>query len=128
MSQATRYSYLPVSPLNTQWGLYVTGVGYSNVSPGSHYPYPGHPDLYHFTWEKGRVLPEFQVIYLIRGSGVFESAPTNPTNIVAGDVVSRAFHRVQGISAIAFRGEHRCHRYATQNGKGPSQSDMRECL
>lgn len=81
------FRYLPVSQRATQWGVYVTGTGCSGVTPGSRFPRTGHPPLYQFTWDKGRVLPEFQFIYLTRGGGVFESGPTGRIDVGAGDVV-----------------------------------------
>jgi AraC-like DNA-binding protein len=81
------FRYLPVNQRATQWGVYVTGTGCSGVTPGSRFPRTGHPPLYQFTWDKGRVLPEFQFIYLTRGSGVFESGPTGRIDVGAGDVV-----------------------------------------
>ena len=66
------FRYLPVSEQDKQWDFYVTGTGYSNVPPGSRYPCSVHPDLYQFAWDRGRVLPEYQVLYITRGEGVFE--------------------------------------------------------
>jgi AraC-like DNA-binding protein len=81
------FRYLPVARRAVQWGLYVTGAGCSVVAPGSRFPKIGHPDLYQFTWDKGRVLPEYQIIYLIGGTGTFESGPTGRLSVGAGDVL-----------------------------------------
>ena len=81
------FRYLPVSERAVRWGLYVTGVGCSHVPPTGRHPAPVHPELYQFTWDKGRVLPEFQVIYLTRGAGLFESGPTGRREVAAGDVI-----------------------------------------
>ncbi len=81
------FRYLPVSRRATQWGLYVTGAGCAHWAPQSKSPQSVHPELYQFTWERGRVLPEYQVIYLTSGSGVFESGPTGVCELTAGDVV-----------------------------------------
>ncbi len=70
-----------------QWGLYVTGAGCCCVAPKSPYPPRRHPDPYQFTWHKGRVLPEYQVVYIRRGEGVFESGPTGVKRIRAGSVI-----------------------------------------
>lgn len=85
--EADFFRYLPVNSRATQWGVYVTGTGCSGVAPGSRFPRTGHPPLYQFTWDKGRVLPEFQFIYLTRGNGVFESGPTGRIDVGAGDVI-----------------------------------------
>jgi AraC-like DNA-binding protein len=78
------FRYLPVSERDLRWGLYLTGTGYAVVPPEGRYPPHVHPRLYDFTWEKGRVLPEYQVIYITRGEGVFESAATGEKKVAAG--------------------------------------------
>lgn len=81
------FRYLPVSEEDKQWDFYVTGTGYSNVPPGSRYPRSVHPDLYQFAWDRGRVLPEYQVLYITRGEGAFESEPTGRREVKAGSVL-----------------------------------------
>lgn len=76
------YYYLPVNDDAMRWGLYVTGIGRATVPAGGPpYPHPGHPRLYDFRWERGRVLPEFQMVFITGGSGVFESRATGPVAI-----------------------------------------------
>lgn len=81
------FRYLPVGEETARWGLYVTGTGCSEVPPASRYPRTVHPEVYQFTWEKGRILPEYQIIYLGRGEGVFESVPTGRQLVGAGDAI-----------------------------------------
>ncbi len=81
------FRYLPVSDRDVQWDLYVTGVGSSGVPSGSNYPRSIHPDLYQFVGQRGRVLPEFQILYITRGRGRFESKPSGKRDIVAGNVL-----------------------------------------
>ena len=81
------YHYLPVSDMTMQWGIYVTGVGYAVIPSGQDYPPEGHPRLYDFRWQRGRVLPEFQVIYISDGRGVFESEPTGKVCIEPNSLV-----------------------------------------
>jgi AraC-like DNA-binding protein len=66
------FKYLTPSNDDRTWGLYLTVVGKGTVSPGSIYPKPEHPSGYIFSWEKGRVLNEFQINYIISGAGIFE--------------------------------------------------------
>jgi AraC-like DNA-binding protein len=95
----TFFRYLPISLADKAWGLFVPTAGYSWTPAHSpDYPLEQHPSAYHFQWQKGRILQEFQLLYIIRGNGVFESAATGPLPIKAGD----AF--------ILFPGE--WHRYA----------------
>jgi AraC-like DNA-binding protein len=81
------FRYIPVRQRDVQWGLYVTGAGCTSVPPGQPYPPKSHPELYHFRWETGRVLPEYQAIYITSGEGRFESAPTGSKEILPGTVV-----------------------------------------
>ncbi len=81
------FRYLPISPRTRSWGLFVTGGGHIEIPPYGTHPPQGHPNLYEFTWQRGRVLPEYQVILLAGGSGVFESDGTELRTLQAGQVV-----------------------------------------
>ena len=78
--------YLPVSDRGRQWGLYVTGAGCGRVPPGGHYPRAGHPPSHEFAWKRGRVLHEYQIVYISEGTGWFESRAVGKTSIQAGTV------------------------------------------
>ena len=79
--------YLPVEPTLLDWGMYVLDAGYFDVPAGSEYPVGKHPEEYLFSWEKGRVLEEFQMVYLSRGQGVFECEDKKPVKVKAGDMM-----------------------------------------
>lgn len=81
------FRYIPVRQRDVQWGLYVTGAGCTSIPPGDEYPPKDHPELYSFRWETGRTLPEYQVIYITRGEGLFDSAPTGVRTIFPGTVI-----------------------------------------
>lgn len=81
------FRYLPVSDRDMQWELYVTGMGCSSVPVGSSYPRSVHPDLYQFVGDRGRVLPEYQVLYVTRGEGEFESQATEKVRVTPGTVL-----------------------------------------
>ena len=81
------FRYLPVSERDRDWGLFVTGLGHSHVPPHSLYPRSVHPDCYQFGWEAGRVLHEFQVIYIVAGAGQFESRTSGVRKLSAGSVI-----------------------------------------
>jgi len=81
------FRYLPVSERDVQWDLYVTGAGYSDVPAGSRYPRGVHPELYQLGWDRGRILPEHQILYITRGEGLFESKPSGKRKLVAGNVM-----------------------------------------
>ena len=67
------FHYLPVNDDAMRWGMYVTGAGRAHIPAAHAYPPPGHPSLYRFEWSQGRTLPEFAVIFITGGQGVFES-------------------------------------------------------
>ena len=81
------FRYIPVRDRDVQWGLFVTGAGCTFIPPGISYPPKSHPELYDFRWKTGRTLPEYQAIYITRGEGIFESAPTGEKKIVPGTVI-----------------------------------------
>ena len=81
----TFFRYLPVSPRDKAWGLYVTTAGYVKIVSEMDYPPPGHPESYALSWQSGRVLDEYQLHYFPRGAGVFESRPGGRRKIEAGD-------------------------------------------
>lgn len=78
------FRYLQVTPRDKSWGLAVTTVGYQHVRPGESYPLSAHPDGYRFQENGRRVLNEYQLYYITRGSGHFESASCSRTRIEAG--------------------------------------------
>jgi AraC-like DNA-binding protein len=81
-----RFRYLPITQRTMRWGLYLTGCGQVSVPAHGQHPPGGHPQLYCFQWDRGRVLPDYQAIYLIQGKGLFESAATGKRALAAGDV------------------------------------------
>lgn len=74
MNDALHLKYLMVSPEDLLWGLAVNSVGFQEVGPGQPYPPGDHPSRYLFSEEKGRILDEYQLLYITKGQGVFRSA------------------------------------------------------
>ena len=66
------HKYFPVNDAQRAWGLYATCAGHSATKPGNEFPSRSHPDEYYFTWEKGRILHEWQIAFVERGSGIVE--------------------------------------------------------
>lgn len=66
--------YIAAGQPDRDWGLYLTVVGYARIPPSIVYPPREHPSGYFFTWEKGRVLQEYQINYITEGSGSIETA------------------------------------------------------
>jgi AraC-like DNA-binding protein len=81
------FHYLPVSDLMMKWGLYLTGAGRGSTLPGMNYPPSLHPLLYHFQWNLGRTLPEFQMLLITDGRGVFESEATGAIAVESDSIM-----------------------------------------
>lgn len=81
------YRYLPAEPDMVKWGMYVMDAGHAVLSAGTPYPAGHHPDRYAFSWENGRRLSEYQLVYITEGSGQFESQETGPVAITGGQVI-----------------------------------------
>ena len=107
--------YLPVEKDALRWGLHVMDAGSTVIPPDSNYPLGRHPDEYLFSWDKGRTLQEYQLVYITRGRGHFETAETGRIKIDAGQVFflhPGVWHRHRPIKAqgwdeywIGFHGE-----------------------
>ena len=99
------FRYLPITERTVRWGLYLTGCGHVCVSAHGRHPPRGHPGVYQFQWDRGRVLPEYQAIYLVQGKGTFESTPTGRRTIAAGDVLflfPGVWHRYRPAAGVAW--------------------------
>lgn len=65
--------YLTPGERDKEWGIYLNVAGSSRVQPNSIYPSPQHPTGYHFNWEQGRLLNEYQINYITEGKGILET-------------------------------------------------------
>ena len=63
--------YLISTEEDELWGLTVTGVGCQTISAEQSYPPEGHPQGYCFDVNEGRVLSEYQLLYITDGEGIF---------------------------------------------------------
>ena len=77
--------YMLASERDQLWGLTVTTIGYEEIGPGDPYPTRGHADGYYFDVEKGRILPEYQLLYIIEGEGDFQSTTFGKAKLKEGD-------------------------------------------
>lgn len=101
----TFFRYFPISPMDEAWGLYATTAGYVKIAPGEAYPPPDHPKAYSLSWANGRILPEFQLHYITRGGGVFESESAGRKQIEAGNIFMlfpREWHRYRPRTATGW--------------------------
>lgn len=78
--------YLVANERDNLWGLTVSTVGYEEIEPQQPYPTLGHADGYYFDVNRGRVLNEYQLLYLVHGEGIFQSTHQHPVSIKQGDM------------------------------------------
>jgi AraC-like DNA-binding protein len=79
--------YLPTDQQAREWGWRLVHAGRQSVPPHSQYPNTGHPLSYLFDKDGRRTLDEFQVVYITKGSGTFESRSQPKTMVQAGDAL-----------------------------------------
>lgn len=63
--------YLAVNPVDLKWGTAVNSVGFQEIAPGIDYPPRNHPSRYVFSVSSGRILQEYQLLYITEGRGRF---------------------------------------------------------
>ena len=85
--QGADFKYLIVNERDKRFGLSVTTVGFQAIGAGSVYPPRNHPDAYYFTAQKGRVLHEYQLVYITKGRGTFASDTTPSVDISKGQIL-----------------------------------------
>ncbi|MDD3320493.1 MAG: AraC family transcriptional regulator [Paludibacter sp.] len=66
------FKYLIVSDKDKKFGIYVNTVGFQSIHPNSPYPLTEHPKGYFFNANKGRVLSEYQFVYITKGKGTLQ--------------------------------------------------------
>jgi AraC-like DNA-binding protein len=67
------FKYLTVNKTDINYGIFTKVAGFTENPPNAPYPLTQHPSGYHFSWEKGRVLDEYQISYITKGEGVLET-------------------------------------------------------
>ncbi len=81
------FKYLLVSEKDKKFGLTVNTVGFQPIAPNTVYPSTDHPKSYYFRPDKGRVLSEYQFVYISKGKGTFISESTKRLNITKGQII-----------------------------------------
>lgn len=81
------YKYLPVSKEDESWGLTVLNTGCTRIEATHAYPYENHPAHHNFNWSSWRILEEYQLIYITKGQGVFESESFKRSVVKAGTII-----------------------------------------
>ena len=78
--------YLVKTSRDFEWGLVVNTVGFEDIRPFENYPTHGHADGYYFNIEKGRILHEYQLLYIVEGEGIFNSQHITNYHVKTGDI------------------------------------------
>lgn len=81
------FKYLIVNERDRSFGLTVNTVGFQPIPPHALYPSRDHPKSYYFNPSKGRVLAEYQILYISKGKGTFASETTKKTVIEKGQAI-----------------------------------------
>ena len=84
MSQTTRRKYLTINPSDQKWGVTTHSVGHQVISENEAYPPQVHPTRYLFNIENGRILNEYQLLYITKGRGMFSSESSGRSQVKEG--------------------------------------------
>lgn len=72
---------------NNLWNTKVNTIGFESIPAHASYPSTGHPQEYSFNFERGRVLQEFQLVYITNGNGQYASQQIQQCDIQEGTVI-----------------------------------------
>ncbi|MCQ2143324.1 MAG: AraC family transcriptional regulator [Bacteroidales bacterium] len=78
--------YLSHLERDEQWGIVCTTVGSQSCGPDEKYPVNTHPSAYSFS-RTGRVLDEYQLVYITSGQGWFKSDSTKLLRVCEGNMI-----------------------------------------
>jgi len=89
MSEDCNFKYLVSSKKDILWGITVDNVGSSDIPSGydQYPPLVGHPEAYYFRPEEGRILDNYQFIYISQGKGKVYFSPDRSIEIDAGKML-----------------------------------------
>lgn len=85
--ESRNIKYFNISNNDEAWGIVVTTVGSQLIPKHSSYPRSQHPKSHIFNPKNGRVLKEYQLIYISNGGGYFESQSCKRQRIEAGTMI-----------------------------------------
>lgn len=97
--------YLLYNERDKLWGTTVNSVGCQKVHSGTPYPVGDHPPRYLFNPQKGRVLTEYQILYITKGKGEFVSKHKEKTLVSEGNMFllfPDEWHNYKPISSVGW--------------------------
>jgi AraC-like DNA-binding protein/quercetin dioxygenase-like cupin family protein len=79
----------PIDPMSRILGFYLTDAGFAIVPANSVYSPTGENPLqkYVSSWRKRKVRQDFQMVYISKGKGIFQSTQSGLISINAGDAL-----------------------------------------
>lgn len=86
MKKAIHLKYLLTTEQDLRWGITVNTVGFQHIEPFQPYPPPNHPTRYLFSADRGRILDEYQLLYIVCGKGEFISTNCKKTKLKEGQM------------------------------------------
>ena len=97
--------YLPTNNDENIWGMSISGIGFQSIDPKGSYPLKGHPIGYTFNPDRGRIIDEFALVYIVKGEGTFASITCFQKKISKGDtffIFPGQWHSYQPIANIGW--------------------------
>lgn len=97
--------YLPTNNDENIWGMSINGIGFQSIDPKGSYPLKGHPIGYTFNPDRGRIIDEFALVYIVKGEGTFASINCFEKKISKGDaffIFPGQWHSYQPIANIGW--------------------------
>lgn len=79
--------YLLAQEADYRWGVVTHTVGLQEAPAGTTYPPGNHPQGHQFSTDKGRVLHNVHILYILKGRGWFSSTHCPHTYVKAGDAI-----------------------------------------
>lgn len=76
--------YITENERDILWGLVVCSVGFQSIKPGEDYPPRYHNQEHMFNPTRGRVLQEYQLLYITKGEGLLKNDQGQEFEIKAG--------------------------------------------
>lgn len=81
------FKYLLVNERDKKFGLTVKTVGFQPVPAHTSYPSTRHPENYYFNPARGRVLSEYQILYISKGKGEYSSQTIKKKEVKKGEII-----------------------------------------
>lgn len=81
------FEYLIAGDNDLRFNAVVNAIGSQRIAPASEYPLKVHPADYFFDTAKGRVLHEWQLLYITQGKGSFRAGNQQPVSVDKGTII-----------------------------------------